>query len=354
MDGVSQTNNVEGSMDMKINLQTRYGWMCLAIAALAVSTSGCKSAGFSMPGKNMFGWNRQPDATTLAGNTKVPELPESPAAKYDPAAIASKSGSSAKPASSAYGYGGAGTGAAGAASAQPGGAAIANGYQSGPYPLAATTPAPATTAASTATSGGLPSPYGGTYNGSMAGVSTPSTATGSGDVPLPSSVAAAMSKGAGATANNTTQETAGAGMPALPNATAVGYTNNAPTTAATTAYQLPGGPAAGQTPAIAASNIYTSGASASGPAGLPALPGSNLATTAAPAGAATSSAATSSTVGATSAAGTSPGAYPSGVSTSSYSPGSTGRSTNYDFGQPKAAGGTPGSSASGGTLPLLR
>lgn len=331
---------------MKIILQSRSGWMCLAIAALAVSTSGCKSAGFSMPGKSMFGWNRQPDAATLAGNTKVPNLPESPAAKYDPAAIASKSGSPGKPASSAYGYGG--TAATGGATAQPGGAAMANGYQSGSYPMASTTPAPATTAASTATSGALPSPYGGTYSGSMAGLSTPSTAAGSGDVPLPSSVTAALGKGAGATAGYSAPAATDGGIPALPNTTAVGYTQDAPTTAATTAYQLPGGPAAGQTSAFPASNIYTSGATGGPAAGLPALPGSNSASPANSAHAdstATPPSSTSAPAGASSS--------PSG-SPSSYSPGSTGRSTSYDFGKQQAGGAAASSAPSGGTLPLLR
>lgn len=350
---------------MRIKLQSRYGWCCLVIAALAASTSGCKSSGFSMPGKNMFSWSRQPDAATLAGNTKVPELPESPAAKYDPAAIASKSGSPAKPASSAYGYGGAATGSSGSTAAQPGGAALANGYQSGPYPMASTTPAPATTAASTATTGALPSPYGGTYNGSMAGLNTPSTAAGSGDVPLPSSVAAALAKGAGATAGyNAPAATAGA-MPPLPNSTAgpagvgtnaiqVGYSNPVPTSAATTAYQLPEGPASGQTPAFPASNSYTSsipGATAgSAPggitAGLPALPGSN-----------TTQAAAASQAGAAAppnSGSAAPSTYPSTGSSSSYSPGSTGRSTGYDFGSKQSSTAAPASSAPGGTLPLLR
>ena len=312
MDAASKTNNVEGSMDMKKNLQSRYGWICVAIATLTVSSSGCKSAGFSMPGKSMFGWNRQPDAATLVGNTNVPNLPESPAAKYDPAAIASKSGSPGKPADSAYGYGGTATAAAGGGSAQPGGAAMANGYQSGPYPMASTAPTPATTASSTATTGALPSPYGGTYNGTIAGLNTPSTAAASGDVPLPSSVAAALGKASGVTSGYSTPTMSAGGLPPLPNASAVGYTSNAPTNAATTAYQLPGSPASAQTPAFTASNSYTASAAgsmaggvtgSSGP-GLPALPGVNPAQTPA-VGQAGSAATPPSSSGAT------PSTYPS-------------------------------------------
>lgn len=343
---------------MKIKLQSRYGWCCLAIAALAASTSGCRSSGFSMPGKDMFSWNRQPDAATLAGNTKVPELPESPAAKYDPAAIASKSGSPAKPASSVYGYGGAATGSSGSTAAQPGGAALANGYQSGPYPMASTTPAPATTTASTATTGALPSPYGGTYNGSMASLNTPSTAAGSGDVPLPSSVAAALAKGAGATVGYSAPVATEGGMPPLPNSIAgpsgegtnaiqVGYSNPLPTSAATTAYQLPEGPALSQTPAFPSSNSYTSSAPGGSAAGLPALPGSNptAMTAAGQAGSAATPPNSGSPV---------PNTSPSTAPSSTYSPGSTGRSTGYNFGSKQSATATPANSASGGTLPLLR
>ncbi len=350
MDVASKTNNVEGSMDMKIMLQSRCGWSCLVIAALAVSTSGCKSAGFSMPGKNMFSWNRQPDAATLAGNTKVPTLPESPAAKYDPAAIASKSSSLGKPAGSAYGYGGASTAPTGSGSTQPGGAALANGYQSGPYPLASGGPAPTTTAASTATTGALPSPYGGTYNGSIAGLNTPSTAAGSVDVPLPSSVAAALGKGAGAPVGYTASAMPGGGLPALPNAASgsvgtsinalpIGYSNPAQTTAATTAYQLP---TFGQTPALPPSSGYAAG-SAANSAGLPALPGNSSSNTAA-----------AGQTGSAAAPPNSSGVYPSTAPANSYSPGSTGRSTSYDFSSQQAAGTTATSAAPGGTLPLLR
>ncbi|MCA9158385.1 MAG: hypothetical protein KDA72_08665, partial [Planctomycetales bacterium] len=91
---------------MKNRLQSRFGWSFLALAALAATASGCKSTGFSMPGKNMFSWNRAPDAETLAGNNKVPTLPESPSAKYDPSAIASLGSKPAStPASSSYGVG---------------------------------------------------------------------------------------------------------------------------------------------------------------------------------------------------------------------------------------------------------
>ncbi|MEO8271111.1 MAG: hypothetical protein ABI557_15425, partial [Aureliella sp.] len=223
---------------MKKTLQSRFGWSFLALAALAASTSGCKSAGFSMPGKNMFSRNRTPDAATLAGNTKAPSLPESPAAKYDPTAIASMgSKPTSTPTGSAYG----------GSTIQPGQAAMANGYQTGPYSTAPKTTAPSGSVASTASSGALPSPYGGSYNGSSTSLSTPSTGSPTGDVPLPNSVAAALGKGPGTLGSYVPSATVGGSLPAFPNAAANpalpgattlpgGYANNAPIPATTTAY----------------------------------------------------------------------------------------------------------------------
>ena len=240
---------------MKNRMQSRFGWSFLKLAALAATASGCKSTGFSMPGKNLFSRNRAPDAETLAGNNKASNLPESPASKYDPSAIASLGNSPAStPAGSAYGVG----------TTQPGLAAAANGYQTGPYSTAPKTMPPATSVASTATSGALPSPYGGSYNGSSASLNTPSTGSPSGDVPLPNSVTAALSKGPGTLGGYTPSATVGGSLPAFPNAASapalpgattmpVGYANNAKTPAATSAYQLPTSPDAAQTPAFPAS-----------------------------------------------------------------------------------------------------
>lgn len=337
---------------MKKRLQSRFGWSFLAIAALAASASGCKSSGFSMPGKNLFSWNRQPNATTLAGNSKVPNLPESPAAKYDPAAIASTTGkASGTPAGSAYGYGATGSGAT-----QPGLAASANGYQTGPYPLASNSAPPATSAASTATTGSLPSPYGGSYSGSSASLNTASTAAPKSDVPLPNSVAAALGKGPAATAGYTSAPSLGSGLPAFPNSagsppllgatappTSYGSAPGIPAT--TSAYQLPPGPNASGVPAFTASNTYTSPpvSTAGTAAGVPALPAIGVAATQPT----TPSHATSPALPPSGGSAAS-SAYQSSNTLSPYSPGSTGRSTTYDFsGGQKTA--TPANAA-----PLLR
>lgn len=347
---------------MNNRLQFRFGWSFLALAALAASASGCKSAGFSMPGKNMFSRNRTPDAETLAGNNKVPNLPESPATKYDPSAMASLgSKPTSTPTGSAYGGG----------ATQPGLAAAANGYQTGPYSTAPKNMPPAASVASTAMSGALPSPYGGSYNGSSASLSTPSTGSPTGDVPLPNSVAAAMSKGPGALGGYTPSATVGGSLPAFPGAAAapalpgattmpVGYASNAQTPAATSAYQLPTGPGAGHTPAFPASNSYTSTpvATVGSTSGLPSLPSASPPPTAS--GSQLASPATPASGGSTASS-----AYQGSTTLSPYSPGSTGRSTSYDFSGGNAGGASTGPSATGtsplgtstgpgGSLPLLR
>lgn len=338
---------------MKNRLQSRFGWSFLALVALTAAASGCKSTGFSMPGKNMFSWNRAPDAETLAGKDKGPNLPESPAVKYDPSAIASLgSKPTSAPAGSSYGTG----------TTQPGLAAAANGYQTGPYSTASQSMPPATSVASTTTSGALPSPYGGSYNGSSASLNTPSTGSPTGDVPLPNSVTAALSKGPGTLGGYAPSATVGSSLPAFPNAASapalpgattmpVGYANNAKTPAATSAYQLPNSPGAAQAPAFPASTNYASTpvTTVGSTTGLPSMPaaslppatsGSQLTSTAIPAG---SGSATSSV-------------YQGSTTLAPYSPGSTGRSTAYDFSGGNAGTSATGTSATGtgGTLPLLR
>ncbi|GIX01063.1 MAG: hypothetical protein KatS3mg111_4395 [Pirellulaceae bacterium] len=202
--------------------------------ALTISCTGCRSSGWKMPGAGLFSWNREPDAATLAGKSADSELalPEGPASKYTPNAIASTAAGSptadavaqaTQEAASAYGYQPSG----GPASATPpamGTAAAANGYQTGPYKMAsgptgpnvnygpngaATMPSsvasappsyassPMATSTNTSPTAPLPSPYGGTYpptattpgaNGTAPAPANNSTA----DIPLPSSVTQAL------------------------------------------------------------------------------------------------------------------------------------------------------------------
>ncbi len=334
---------------------TGYGLSMLALVIVATSITGCRSTGLSMPKMpkmNMFSWNRKPDPATLAGSAQPAGLPESPAAKYDPNAIATTTGkSNSSTAGSAYGYGATGNslGATPSVNAQAGMAASANGYQTGPYGLspnrATTSP---TNVASTATSGSLPtgslpSPYGGTYTGSSPSLHTnPSTtATAKTDVPLPSSVTAALNRGATSPATNS------GGLPAIPGATAAtmpstpalpaGYANNASgqIPANTSAYQMLPSPPAYPVTNPSFTNIPVTsvgslgGTSAGATSSTPAGANNNPMTTAVAGGlpaipnqtgtvAAQSSTASSAYQGATTLG-------------TAYSPGSTGRATNYDF-----------------------
>ncbi len=359
----------------------QFSWSFLVVMGLCAAFSGCKSSSFSMPGKNMFTWKREPDAATLAGNTKVPSnLPESPAAKYNPAALASTGGSPASGSTAAtsnpYAYGATGSSTTG----QPGLAAAANGYLTGPYPVAPKTTAPPTTAvASTATSGALPSPYGGSYGGSSAVLTS--------GVQGPGNMAPAQTTGATTLGGTTAGSTGGYGLPSLPNAGGlasaasaaatnalpVGFANNSSTTpAATSAYQMMPTP-----PAYPSSNPYASTAGSAGfplpgaGVNLPALPNTTVGSMSANNSllpSTPSSQVNSSVTPAGAAAASTPGmpssAYQGSGSGGSYSPGSTGRSTNYDFSKGGSSGSTSSATPSGtlstsapvgnGSLPLLR
>ncbi len=360
---------------MTNKLQPRHhGLRLLVIAVLATSFAGCRGSGLSLPKMSMFSWNRKPDAATLAGNTQPSGLPASPAAKYDPAAIASTQGKSTSPTTttgvgSAYGYGA--TGTAGGTPAGLGLAASANGYQTGPYQLAPNTSTASTATAGSLPSGSLPSPYGGTYTGSTTSLNTSASSSlaNKSDVPLPSSVTAALAKGAAPTVGSN----AGSGLPALPSATAgsttpalpAGYANNGTgqTPASTSAYQMMPSPLGfGSNPYTPSTPVTTVG-SLGGTAGQ--APTGNSAT----AGSLTMGLPPFPNQPGTSSAGSTPPpatastAYQGATTLGSYSPGSTGRSTSYDFsgGQGATTAGAvspatslPSVPANSGTLPLLR
>ncbi len=323
---------------MSNRAHSQLGWTYLAIALLASFSTGCRSGQFSMPGKSLFSWSRQPDATTLAG-TQVPELPQSPAAKYDPTAIASmnsKSPSTSPAPGSAYGYS-----PSPANSPTTGLAATANGYQTGPYQVAPKTnegtagSSPASAMAANSAAGtSLPNPYGGTYSGAT--TSTTTASTRSGDIPLPTSVAAALSNGAAAVP---AYPSMGSGLPAYPtNAMPVGYASNtAATPASQSSYQT-----AVPEPAVPSIAMPSSTA---GPA-LPVFPNFPSASAGTPAS--MSPSATQPTNS----------AYVGSTTLDTFSPGSTGRKTSYDFSGNSSGSGSSSTSlppnTATGTIPLLR
>ena len=327
---------------MKLHGIARFPVALLLTIAACVPFTGCRSGagGWKMPGSSLFA-SRDPDPATLAGTERsVPALPESPAAKYTPSSIAANSSqSSAADSAGAYGYGSTTTTSSATTSSAPkaGLAASANGYQTGPYQLgqAQVGPSPstvsgslasnaspvagypgATSSASASAATSLPSPYGGSYSGA----SSPSLP----NVELPTSVTGALASSASVpTSSNNFAAPGVSGLPTYPSATAGGSPSS------TTGNTMPSLPALSNMSATAGTGMSTPSSS---------MPGVSV-------GGTNSPVIPSSTAyqGATT------------LSNGTYSPGTTGRNTAYDFSG--AAGSSPASSTSlppnTATLPSL-
>lgn len=309
-------------------------WILLAAIAIPVMASGCRSGGWKP--SSMFAWNRQAEADAIGGPATV-EMPTGPAGKYTPNAIASigakppAAADGSEAAASAYGYT-----AETVATPQAGLAAKANGfqtpvdagsasssgvgYQTGPYQLAATRPQATAggtaggtsgSMAATGTAGGtgsLPNPYGGTYKGPSQ-VSAPENTTAP-DIQLPTSVLNSLGQAKAATAGTMPQpSSSGAvgGMPVPAQAVSTGAIGSVQS-------PLPGGAAF---PSYPPSVQTATAGSSSLPATYPepsAYPSSGYGVGSGAAGGGSAAATT----------GTSSGA-------SGFTPGTTGRSTKYDF-----------------------
>ncbi len=321
----------------------------LALSLCTTGLAGCKTASW-MPGSKLLAWNRDPDPSMLASE---PIEPQSPANKYEPTSIASMG----KPT---------GTAASLAQSRAGGLAASANGYGS-PY-ASATTPTGSTgystgpyQTGSTATGGGQ-SPYGGSYS------SAPSNQP---DVALPSSVASNLGTGSAyptsTVASNTTpgvtssgSNAMGAGLPAYPVASSgsgfptpastAGYSSNATASSGLPTPPLPGGtyPTAGSP---MTSNLPSAGSLQSSLPNMPlagAAGGPSLSTGA-------TGTATAPTTTAPAGGFQAPSAYKGATTLGGFSPGSTGRSTGYDFGSgPSGSSGSLPPNTAGGAGSLLR
>lgn len=112
-------------------LKSRWGhWTCVGLVACSISATGCKS-GWKMPGKDLFSWNKKPSETTLAGQGPSMTYPSGPAANHTPTAIASTpTPKTSAPNFQTAAYAGGTTSAPGT---MPSSAAAANNYQVGPY-----------------------------------------------------------------------------------------------------------------------------------------------------------------------------------------------------------------------------
>ena len=333
---------------MKIGTYNQLRIVCVLSLAASFGLTGCKAGGWKMP---KMSWNREPSATTLAGS-ETPKLPESPANKYTPSTIASvgagtSPGTSSGNKAPSNGY--AGQTSPTTTTASAGLAASANGYQTGPYTVGqrtgTTSTQPNTTGAASNVASG-PNPYGGSYAGmtaskpadptlggtksSLATYPGPNASTGYGSLP-PSSPQGTNSAYTGVQP----------GLPQLPTATVGGYGVNAPNTNST----APSG--------TTQNNPY---------ANLPPIPGAGSFAGTAPAGQTPQipsypgTVPTQPTAGQTSVGNYTAGTPATGNPTSNrysgvYQPGTTSRSTTYNF----SGGVTPAQatapSATGVSLP---
>jgi hypothetical protein len=294
----------------------------LTVAALSC-TAGCKSvSGWKMP--SLFA-SREPDADKLAGRV---ETPTSPAEKYTPSAIASKSPTNTTTNTQTAGGLTSGTTSKNRyeTTAPKGGlAAQSNGYQTGPYTtntnLANTTntgsasgiQAPVgssnslvSTPVGSNSSPGFVSPYGGTYSG-IGSTSTPNVTPAAGQLPLNSTPNSTALGGA----------PTGYGIPPYGSNPALG---TAPVSASASVPDYP----SFQSSNVSSSNTLPMNASVGA---VPAYPSTNPPLTSATA------VATPESVGVAPAAS----AYQSALPAGPYAPGTTGRSTNYNFGPPPAS-----------------
>jgi hypothetical protein len=319
------------------------------------TSSGCRSTTSWSP----TGWfaGRQPDAATLAGRTGMPQLPSSPSLNHTPNALASKAAESPGPESLPTAFGerpvsslAAGNGSTEGSPRSSGAASLAaraNGYQTGPYGMSAssntysslpTTSSHEVPARTVSTSGipnlngssgiesaGFPSPYGGSFTDQSASNSRLSSDRESTPTPGLS----------GANTGNLIGTENSAMAPPT------GFGPNTPSTGAS-GFALPDYPTMpNQLTGSATPTANTNAGGETSPSQFPPMPSmdssmSNFGQNSTPSSAPLFS------------NGVAPpaSAYQPAVGSGNFAPGTTGRSTNYNFGS-----GVSGSSPSGQSLP---
>ena len=311
---------------MKIGTYNQLSIVCLLGLTASISLTGCKVGSWKMP---KMSWNREPSATTLAGS-ETPKLPESPANKYTPSTIASV-GAGTSPGTSSGNkvpsYGFAGQTSSTTTPVAAGLAASANGYQTGPYTVGQRPGSTGSQPSSSGTAGNNvapgPNPYGGSYagmtpaksseatsqygvKGALANYPAPNASTGYGSAPVASG--SAYSGGA----------TALPQIPAAPNANTYGTStpNTVGTPTQSNPYQnLP------PLPSTVAMSAGTVGQTQM--PNVPSYPGTSVPT---------QSTAGQTSVGNYNAGNYNAGSQPSNRYSGVYQPGTTSRSTTYNFG----------------------
>lgn len=355
---------------MKLGTSRTLKWTAPLLVAACASSVGCKS-GWKMPGASLLSWNRQPSAETMASNLNAPQLPTSPATKYTPTSVASAaSGSkSTAPTGAVNSTAPSAISPYSTVSTPVNSSATANGYQTGPYSTGSNAYGgnPGTSASSTPNAS--TSPYGGNYAGTSGlggpGQSSAYSASGLASNPKPNAGYASPSPYAPAGAGGLPSLTPTA-QPAINSLTASPSTSQSPvggTTSPTAGFSMPNLATSGisSMPSHIPQSVSVGGGTnhAMTPVAYPLPPASSIpATSAAPdapqlrnSQAAISqvpSAGGLPTVPSFSAAAT-PNSFPqtqnasayagsTTVSPSSYRPGTTGRSTTYNFATPANTG----------------
>ncbi len=320
---------------MKIGACLQLKTMAFIWLAACCAMTGCKSMGNWVP---KMPWNREPSSATLAGGN-TPKLPESPATKYTPNAIASVgAGTTSSPSSGSKSniYGNAGQTSPGTSGSAPGMAANANGYQNsyqagpyqtGPYQTGNTNGSKANSTPSNNLAASYPSPYAGSYTGVVGG---PSGSVTKGNLVGTSNTVPGSSTSGGVAPIGYSEPPASNAQPAY-------ATSNSP--APPTGYPTINYPTANtqtSVPSNAPSNAgYPAGPGEVSYPSLPPLPSASV-------GGATGEYAQASSVSAP------PSSVPSDVPPAQYNggyqPGSTSRPTKYSFGAPTGNTTNPGNS----------
>ncbi len=346
------SRNSNGSCGIDTNLgstgSTCTRWAFVLLWVFLGSSVGCRSTSRWSP-TSWFA-NREPDASMIAGRADASSLPTSPALNHNPTALASNfsaggkasSNSTIAPNSLASQVAGNGTGQGGLAYGNPpaggampesGGLASrangfqAGGYQTGPYGMSAPTggssysvptaqaPAIAGISAPDVASnpqGGFPSPYGGSYPMS----STPAPGGMASNAGYSGSPAASIPPSTGGSGFSS------ASLPDYPSIPVLSVSAKSDQSTNVSAYP---------SQASASSGGFDAGV-------LP-IPPLNSAGASAPTGVAVGAQQGSNTLP--------PSAYQSAPSTGGFAPGTTGRSTNYNFGVGGGSNGNQSSSSFG-------
>ena len=301
----------------------------VAVALLAVacvSSTGCKT-GWQMPGKDLFSWSKKPSESTLAGKGPSMTYPQNgPAANHTPNQIAGSPSPTTRPYV---------PGSSSPSTAMATNAASANGYPTGPYTTNANTSA--TTSGTTASypsgaSAGYPSGVAGYPGSSPAGSNIYSGASSNTVASTPTYNGPSSPYGYRASTSPY--------VPAGTSGAATGYAANA--AAATTGLnaqvnnQVQG---VANTFAPPSTTVAGAGMPANGsyvPTGVGTIP--NFASpnlSAASTGQTTLPSTLSGSAIGSQGLTTASASVPNGQPAGSYRPGSTGRSTGYDFTNPQ-------------------